>query len=198
MKLDGLKKRTILSDMRLIAALLITASAAGAENCPALMDTAQALAPLFDEARTAPTETAGQAVSAKMWQIWLKAPNAQAQEILDRGMRRRGSYDYVGAAADFQKLIEYCPNYAEGYNQRAFVRYLQGDFPGALVDLDKTLSLSPNHVGAQSGRALTLMHIGNLSSARKQMLEALENNPWLSERSLLAPGAPLGPVGQDL
>lgn len=184
--------------MRWTIALFLTASLAAAENCPPALDTSQDMALLLEEARGAKTEMAGRVASDKMWQLWLKAPNAQAQEILDSGMRRRSSYDYLGAEAEFQRLIDYCPNYAEGYNQRAFVRYLQGNFNGALDDLDKVLSMSPNHVGAQSGRALTLMHTGNLSSARLQMLEALENNPWLSERALVAPGAPLGPVGQDL
>ena len=33
------------------------------------------------------------------------------------------------------RLVEYCPNYAEGYNQRAFVSFLRQDFEAALVEL---------------------------------------------------------------
>ena len=99
---------------------------------------------------------------------------------------------------DFDKLVEYCPNYAEGFNQRAYVQFLRGEYAGALVDLDAALALLPNHVAAQSGRALTLMQMGRLKEARAQMLEALNNNPWLSERALIAKGAPLGPIGEDI
>ena len=99
---------------------------------------------------------------------------------------------------DFDKLVVYCPNYAEGFNQRAFVQFLRGEYAGALVDLDAALALLPNHVAAQSGRALTLMQMGRLKEARAQMLEALNNNPWLSERALIAKGAPLGPIGEDI
>ena len=83
-------------------------------------------------------------------------------------------------------------------SQRAFSYFLTENFDAALVDLDAALRLSPDHVGAQSGRALTLMNLGRIEEARTQMQEALENNPWLSERALLAKGAPLGPKGEDI
>lgn len=153
---------------------------------------------MIAEARKATNPAEGQAASQKMWRIWLRAPDPAAQEVLDEGMRRRASFDYAGARAQFDALVDYCPDYAEGYNQRAFVAYLSEDYTAALSDLDAALRLSPDHVGAQSGRALTLMRMGRLREARVQMLEALENNPWLGERALVAKGAPLGPVGEDI
>lgn len=149
-------------------------------------------------ARIAPDERGGQAASDKMWDIWLRAPDAAAQEVLDRGMRQRGNFDFVGAYESFNALVAYCPNYAEGYNQRAFISFLREDYAAALIDLDRALALSPDHVGAQSGRALTLMNLGRRDDARAQLEAALDNNPWLGERHLLAEGAPLGPVGQEL
>ena len=169
-----------------------------ANICPDPADHTAELAGLIGAARDAPNETAGREVSDKMWLVWLRAPNEQAQEVLDRGMQRRNSYDFAGAFKDFDALATYCPTYAEGFNQRAYIQYLRGEYAGALVDLDAALALMPNHVAAQSGRALTLMQLGRLPEARVQMLEALDNNPWLSERALVAKGAPLGPKGQDI
>lgn len=153
---------------------------------------------LIDEARAAENDMAGQAVSNRMWQLWLRAPDAPAQELLDDGMRLRESYDYLGALAAFDRLVDYCPDYAEGYNQRAFINFLAGKHEAALVDLDRTLVLSPDHVGAQSGRALTLLELGRNDEARRQLQAALENNPWLSERFLLGKGGPLAPAGEDI
>jgi tetratricopeptide (TPR) repeat protein len=184
--------------MRILFALALMAGPALADDCPDPADHGAELNDLIAAARSAPSEADGRIVSGKMWKVWLRAPNAQAQAVLDRGMKRRDSYDFAGAYEDFNILVQYCPTYAEGFNQRAYVQYLQGDFSGALNDLDAALVLNPNHVAAQSGRALTLMQLMRFDEARVQMLEALENNPWLSERALIAKGAPLGPKGEDI
>ncbi|WP_299691164.1 hypothetical protein [uncultured Tateyamaria sp.] len=184
--------------MRYLLLLPFLASPLWAETCPAPPDHSVELSTLFDQARAAPDEATGRTLSGEMWALWLDAPDAAAQEVLDRGMRQRGEFDFVGALRSFDTLVDYCPTYAEGYNQRAFVHFLNADYPAALVDLDAALALVPDHVGAQSGRALTLMNMGKTDAARTQMLAALENNPWLSERALVADGAPLGPQGQDL
>lgn len=183
--------------MRWLFPYLLSAVFAHA-SCPETQDDTDELLKVIEEARAAPDQSAGQAASGKMWRIWLRAPDASAQEMLDMGMSRRQSFDFLGALEDFDRLVAYCPNYAEGYNQRAFVNYLREDFASALKDLDKTLEMIPYHVGAQSGRALTLMRMGRRQEARLQMLDAVKNNPWLSERALLEKGAPLGPLGEDI
>ncbi len=183
--------------MRWILFLLLSAGLASAE-CPPAGDYSEELSRVIEQARAAPDHAAGREAAGKMWEIWLRAPDEAAQEVLDRGMQMRASYDYLGAYEQFDTLVNYCPEYAEGYNQRAFVSYLRQEYEAALVDLDAALTLSPNHVGAQSGRALTLMQMKRFPEARQQMLEALENNPWLGERALVAKGAPLGPQGEDI
>lgn len=153
---------------------------------------------LFDQARAAQDFNEGRAVSDAMWEVWLRAPDDAAQAVLDRGMAARGSFDFAGAKRGFTVLIDYCPTYAEGWNQRAYISFLREDYEAALRDLDQALILQPRHVAAQSGRGLTLMRMGRIAEARAQMQEAVANNPWLSEAALLAKGAPLGPVGEDI
>lgn len=181
----------------LVISLSLLATPAFAD-CPAPKDLSGQLDTLFEEARAAQNDQAGQAASNKMWALWLQAPDDAAQEVLDRGMRKRQVADYVGALDDFTRLAEYCPLYAEGFNQRAFVHFLREDYPRALEDLDAALALQPHHVGAQSGRALTLMNLDRIAEARLQLQEALKNNPWLSERFLMAAGGPLAPNGEDI
>ncbi|KIN73233.1 hypothetical protein Z949_2420 [Sulfitobacter guttiformis KCTC 32187] len=153
---------------------------------------------LFAQAQAASDFREGQAASDAMWKVWLRAPDEAAQAVLDRGMAARSSYNFVDAYSEFTRLTEYCPDYAEGWNQRAYIAFLREDYDAALTDLDRALALQPRHVAAQSGRALTLMNLGRIAEARQQMLEAVANNPWLSEKALLAKGAPLGDTGQDI
>ncbi|MDK3074385.1 hypothetical protein QO034_14875 [Sedimentitalea sp. JM2-8] len=169
-----------------------------ADGCPAAPDHSGRLKDLVAQIRAATTETQARDLSNQMWALWADAPDEPSQEMLDHGMSRRGAYDFLGALESFNRLVDYCPHYAEGYNQRAFVNYLRHDFAAALIDLDQAIALSPNHVAAISGRALTLLGLNRLDEAREDMARALELNPWLPERGLAAPGGPLAPPGKDI
>lgn len=167
-------------------------------QCPAAADNSRALLNLIAKAQGAQNQNIGRRVSGDMWQIYLDAPDEAAQAVLDQGMSRQRTGDYLGSIDEFTKLIAYCADYAEGYNQRAYSHFLRGDYDSALPDLDAAVRLNPYHIAALSGRALTLMNLGRLEEARAQMLAAVELNPWLSERALLADGAPLGIKGKDI
>lgn len=140
---------------------------------------------LIAAAQNAPDAGAARLIAPEFWAIWTDAPDDHAQELLDTGMERRRAFDFGSALAALDALIEYCPDYAEGYNQRAFVNFLQQDFSAALPDLDQAIALSPRHIAALSGRALTLTGLGRKAEAALSLRAALALNPWLSERSLL-------------
>ncbi|MEP2506641.1 MAG: tetratricopeptide repeat protein [Paracoccaceae bacterium] len=184
--------------MRLIFATLALAFPLVASACPDAPDRSADMAALIDAARAAPTEQKGREIGQKMWEIWATAPDEEAQAILDRGLTRLSGYDRLGAISDFDKLIAYCPDYAEGHNQRAFAYFLSGDFEEAVLSLHRALALNPTHVAARAGLALSFLQLGELEKARVELLGALELNPWLSERALLAPGGALEPTGKDI
>ena len=181
---------------RILLPLLLALPATGFAACPPVPDTSKALAPLMEAVRDAPDEATARALNNSLWQIWTKAPDVTAQEMLDRGMSRRGVYDFVGALTDFDALIAYCPHYAEGYNQRAFVHFLREDYEAAMVDLTTTLEITPDHIGAASGLALTLLDMGREDAGQAALRYALSLNPWLPERARLKPdtsGAEINP-----
>lgn len=173
--------------------LCVASHGATAESCPPGPDHAADLTALIAEANAAEDRRAGMQVSDKMWELWADAPDTRAQELLDEGMERRRSFDYDGAMAAFEALVDYCPDYAEGYNQRAFISYLREDYEAALPDLDAALARTPRHVAALTGKALTLVALGRKGEAALALRAALEMNPWLSERALL----PMLEQGED-
>ncbi|MCE0506984.1 tetratricopeptide repeat protein [Roseivivax sp. GX 12232] len=178
--------------IRLILVLGLAPLAAWAE-CPPAPDHSEEIAGLLAEIQSAEREIEAQRLSNALWALWADAPDAAAQELLDAGMRARESYDFLRAEESFDRLVAYCPDYAEGYNQRAFVAFLRGDFAAALPDLERALALNPRHVAALSGKALTLMGLGRDAEAQEALRAALALNPWLSERHLLTE-----PPGQEL
>ncbi len=130
-------------------------------------------------------ELAGARATGKLWEFWLKAPNETAQDLLDRGMANRESWALEDSEALLDQLIAYCPDYGEGYNQRAFTRFLRDDYEGALADIEEVLKRHPNHFGALSGKALSLMRQGRVRLAQIALRRAVDVNPWLRERSML-------------
>lgn len=176
----------------LLVALAAPASLS-AETCPPAPDHSAALDRLIAEVQVAPTEMQGRQIANQMWEYWADAPDARAQDMLDEGMRARANYDFATALDAFGRLIEYCPDYAEGYNQRAFVNYLRYEFEDSLVDLDRALDRSPRHIAALAGKGLVLIALGRDDEAQEVLRAAVALNPWLTERHYITE-----PPGEEL
>jgi tetratricopeptide (TPR) repeat protein len=143
--------------------------------------------------QVAPDEGAARALSGEMWEIWLDAPDELAQAMLDEGLALLQTGAHASSRRVLSRLVDYCAEYPEGYNQRAFAAFLQGDYEAALVDLDAAIALQPVHLGALTGKALTLIRLGRDDEAQEVLRVALAINPWLSERALLDE-----PPGEDI
>ncbi|MEM7732156.1 MAG: hypothetical protein AAF280_05155 [Pseudomonadota bacterium] len=167
------------------AFVLFIAAPALAETCPAAPDHTSQTDALIDSVGQADTQFEAQQLSQELWTFWADAPDQRAQDLLDEGMSRRASFDYSGALDALNALVAYCPDYAEGYNQRAFVNFLRQDYEAALPDLHRTLEMNPRHIAALTGQALTLAALQRNGEAALVLRRALEMNPWLSERALL-------------
>ena len=172
--------------IRFAFAFLLMPTLAVAQDCPANLPEDPRLGPLMEQVKTAPDEMSALLTTNELWAVWATAPDEQAQEILDVGIERRALNDLESARAAFDALIEYCPNYAEGYNQRAFVSVISGKIEQALPDLDRAIELDPDHYPALTGRAMVLMHMGRLQEASETLQTALDLNPWLPERRFMA------------
>lgn len=167
-----------------------------AETCPPAPDHSTALTALFAAANAAQSETEGRAIGNRMWEYWADAPDARAQELLDSGIAARAAHDFETAMAAFDALVAYCPDYAEGYNQRGFVHFIRQDYVAALDDLEHAVERSPRHVAALAGLGLTLMALGRVEAAQGAIREAAALNPWIPERNFLIDRNP--PAGQEL
>lgn len=173
--------------MRMIYLALILAPTQLLAACPEITERSERHLQLMEQVANAKDETMARELNNQLWEIWATAPDEMAQEILQRGMERRAAHDFASAVDDFDALVEYCPNYAEGYNQRAFVNFILGDYETSLTDLERALAITPDHIGALTGRALALMQLGRNDEGQAVLREALKLNPWLPERNRLEP-----------
>tara|TARA_R110002020_G_scaffold316361_10_gene531563 strand:- start:4321 stop:4899 length:579 start_codon:yes stop_codon:yes gene_type:complete len=143
---------------------------------------------LFMALKNARTEREGRVAENAVWQWWIsQAPTPEVREAIDHGMKRRESYDFEAAETAFDIAVREAPTYAEGWNQRAFARFLRDNDDGALSDLEMAVELEPDHFGAWSGMYHLLMRMGRPKAAIAALSRAVEIHPWLKERGMLPP-----------
>lgn len=170
---------------QILFACVMMAGPALAQDCPDAPDHTQRLAEVIEALQASTSQAQAQQISQELWELWADAPDARAQRLLDMGMQQRSNQDFIGSISTLDELVAYCPDYAEGYNQRAFSSYLRQDYASALVDLDRALDITPNHVAALAGKGLTLIGLGQVEEAQDVLKAAVALNPWLSERRFI-------------
>ena len=149
---------------------------------------------LFDALKSAKTEAEARLIEDSIWWYWLgEAPDTETRHLVDEAMRKRDGYDFEGARLLLNDAIERAPDYAEVWNQRAFVLFLQGKLDEALEDADRALELEPRHFGALSGKAHILMQQGRMDLGQKALRQAIEIYPFIKERNML-----IEPKGEEL
>ena len=175
-----------------LALALCTASPALAETCPPAPDFSDALETLIAEAQSAPSYMAGRDAFFDMQALWRAAPDSWSGELMSVAQERITIADYEGALLGLDALVAYCPTWAEAWNQRAYVKFLQEEYDAALADAERAVALAPRHVAALSGKGLTLMRMGREDEGDSVLRQAVALHPWLPERGLLDPpaGAP--------
>jgi tetratricopeptide (TPR) repeat protein len=122
---------------------------------------------LFQELRVVTGYLKARTLEQRIWEIWTASSDPEVNRLMDDGVRALATQDYKTALADFTKVIEAAPDFAEGWNKRATVLYLVGDYEGSLADVDKTLALEPRHFGALSG-------LGLIKAAQERDEEAID------------------------
>ncbi len=132
---------------------------------------------LFDDLAVAEAPPEAARLEGRIWHRWLMAPDEVSQQLLaevEMSMRG-GELDTALDQAD--ALVEAAPDFAEGWNKRATVRFLVGDNDGSVADIRRTLSLEPRHFGAISGLALIFLRQGDKSAALAAFEQVLEISP---------------------
>ena len=154
---------------------------------------AQGFDDLYSALKQAKDEATARQIENRIWQRWMRAPDSRTGDLVREAMDRRGVYDFAGAKTLLDEAVARSPDYAEAYNQRGFVLFLQDDYDGALADVDRAIEREPRHFAAMAGRAMILMRQGRHQLAQTQLREAVAIHPFLKERGLIV-GEPAKPL----
>jgi tetratricopeptide (TPR) repeat protein len=116
---------------------------------------------------------------AMLWGIWCRSGSSEADRIFRAGVDAMQNRKLEEAEDLFSRVIELLPEFAEGWNKRATVRFMRANFIGSIADCQETLKRNPNHFGALSGQGLCHMSLHELREAAICFRRALEIHPHL-------------------
>ena len=125
---------------------------------------------LFEVLRTTPDADDALAAEARIWGIWLESGQEDIDALMARGVGAMESRRYDDAVSLFGEIVARAPQFAEGWNKRATVYFLQQDYTASVQDIQRTLALEPRHFGAISGMGQIFLRRDDLAGA----LEAFE------------------------
>lgn len=109
---------------------------------------------LLNKLQVAETKVSADEIRKKIWYQWIYSINEELQQNLQFALDEFYSGRLLSAEKAFTFIIDEDPNYVEGWNKRATIRYMLDDLEGSLRDIDKVLKLQPRHFGAISGLGL--------------------------------------------
>jgi tetratricopeptide (TPR) repeat protein len=117
---------------------------------------------------------------AILWSTWCRSPNSEIDGIFRAGVDAMQNGLLHDAESFFATVIDAAPEFAEGWNKRATVRYMRKNFRGAVADCQETLARNPNHFGAASGQGLCHLSLRQFREAAVCFRRALEIHPHLA------------------
>jgi tetratricopeptide (TPR) repeat protein len=146
---------------------------------PAMADQKDSRLPeLYERLKSADSLREARALEAAIWQIWMETDDDDAGLLFRRGLEAMANDAPDDALLYFSEVTRRAPDFAEGWNKRATVRFIMGDFHGSVEDVEHTLALEPNHFGALSGLGLINLALGRDAAALKAFEACMKVNPF--------------------
>ena len=159
-----------------LAALLILADGVG----PARADqTDPRLDALFAELQTTTDPARADALTERIWTVWLESSSAAASVLVQQGIIAMRQEDHQLAMDSFDAAIAFAPEFAEAWNKRATLFFIMGNYQASIADIQQVLALEPRHFGAWSGLAQMYETMGNLEGALAAFEKTREINPHI-------------------
>ena len=111
--------------------------------------------------------------------IWSKSGSDTIDLLVEWAGEAANNREY-GKALDFlDNVVRLKPDYAEGWNKRATIHFLNKNYGLSIADVERTLELEPRHFGALAGLGIMLLDYNEDQRAMEFMQRALEINPSL-------------------
>jgi tetratricopeptide (TPR) repeat protein len=136
---------------------------------------------LFEALKAAPDPDSAKLVEGRIWALWLASGSDTTDLLMSRVKSAMDNKDNALAIKLLDAVTRLKPDYVEGWNRRATLRFAAKDFGGALADIQQVLGREPRHFGALSGLGVIMQEFGEDKLALEAFRRALAVNPNLQK-----------------
>ena len=117
----------------------------------------------------------------QIWTIWCSHKHDAAARAMHAAIRSLTVSDFVSARKTLDRMIRRWPSWAEAWNKRATLRFLEDRDADSLSDIVYTLEREPRHFGALGGFGQICLRSGDMTSALLAFERILALNPGTKE-----------------
>jgi tetratricopeptide (TPR) repeat protein len=139
---------------------------------------ARALDNLYAHLATAESEQTAAKIAETIERVWLAPGSDTIMVLMERSLKAVAEKKPEIALKFLDAVVELAPDFAEGWNRRAYVHYTNNDPARALGDLRRVLALDPNHFKALDGLGQILREIGQKKAALEAYRKLLAVHPF--------------------
>lgn len=139
------------------------------------------LAMLFREIGSAKLSRPAEEIGDLIWAIWADHDDGAAVEAMHEAIGKIVAKDGAGARVLLDDLCRRHPDWAEAWNKRATLAFIEARDADAIADILETLAREPRHYGALAGFGQIALRQGQPAAALVAWDKALALNPHLTD-----------------
>lgn len=132
---------------------------------------------LLDDLKQA-DESVREEATQTLWQNWFRQKGEWGLTLLQQSQMALESKEFERAERILSDIIRAQPDFAEAWNRRAVLYYVQGRLQTAIADCQHVINLVPFHFGALHGLGLCHMGLKDYRAAIHAFRSALEIQPY--------------------
>ncbi len=142
---------------------------------------------LYGQLAKATNEHEAAPVAEAVERLWLHSGSDTVSLLMERSLKAVSEKNTALALKLLDAVVMLAPDFAEGWNRRAYVFYTANDFQRALGDLRRVLALEPNHYKALDGLGQILREMGEKKAALQAFQQLLRVHPnWPNVRQAVS------------
>ncbi|MEB3291549.1 MAG: tetratricopeptide repeat protein [Synechococcales bacterium] len=132
-----------------------------------------------------PDEAVREMATQKLWRAWFEQKGLVGFQVLQRAQELIDAEELNQAEVLLSQLIQNLPDFAEAWNRRAVLYFMQRRYRKAIADCQQVVQLNANHFGALHGLGLCYAALEDYRAAIQAFQRVLAIHPYAVETQRL-------------